>query len=44
MVANKSTSNMAPIAIDEIRVQCSRCGPFAHAIRALSQPTVDVHL
>ncbi len=29
--------------IDEIRIQGSRCGPFAPAIRALSQRTVDVH-
>ena len=34
---------MAPIVIDEIRVQGSRCGPFSPAIRALSQHMVDVH-
>ena len=42
-VADKSTLNLAPIVIDEIGVQGSRCGPFAPAIRALSQRTVDVH-
>jgi threonine dehydrogenase-like Zn-dependent dehydrogenase len=42
-VANKSTLHLAQIVIDEIRVQGSRCGPFAPAIRALSQRTVDVH-
>ncbi len=41
-VADKTTLNLAPIVIDEIRVQGSRCGPFAPAIRALSQHTVDV--
>ena len=42
-VANKSTLHLAPIVIDEIRVQGSRCGPFAPALRALSQKLVDVH-
>lgn len=42
-VADKSTLNLAPIVIDEIRVQGSRCGPFSPAIRALSQRTIDVH-
>ncbi len=42
-VADKTTLDMAPIVIDEIRVQGSRCGPFSPAIRALSQRTVDVH-
>ncbi len=28
--------------INEIRVQGSRCGPFAPALRALSQKLVDV--
>ena len=28
--------------IDEIRVQGSRCGPFAPALRALSRGLVDV--
>jgi threonine dehydrogenase-like Zn-dependent dehydrogenase len=41
-VADKSTIHLATIVIDEIRVQGSRCGPFAPAIRALSQRTVDV--
>ena len=42
-VADKSTLHLAPIVIDEIRVQGSRCGPFAPALRALSQKLVDVH-
>ena len=42
-VADKSSIEMAPIVIDEIRVQGSRCGPFSPAIRALSQHMVDVH-
>ena len=42
-VADKSTLHLAPIVIDEIRVQGSRCGPFAPAIRALRQRTVDIH-
>jgi threonine dehydrogenase-like Zn-dependent dehydrogenase len=41
-VADKSTLNLAPIVIDEIRVQGSRCGPFAPALRALSQKRIDV--
>ncbi len=41
-VADKSTLHLAPIIIDEIRVQGSRCGPFAPALRALSQRTIDV--
>ncbi len=41
-VADKSTLYLAPIVIDEIRIQGSRCGPFAPAIRALSQKTVDI--
>lgn len=41
-VANPSTLHLAPIVIDEIRVQGSRCGPFAPALRALSQHTIDV--
>jgi threonine dehydrogenase-like Zn-dependent dehydrogenase len=43
-VAAKSTLHLAPIVIDEIRVQGSRCGPFAPALRALSQKLVDVSL
>lgn len=42
-VADRSTLNLAPIVIDEIRVQGSRCGPFAPTLRALSQKLVDVH-
>jgi threonine dehydrogenase-like Zn-dependent dehydrogenase len=41
-VANPSTLHLAPIVIDEIRVQGSRCGPFAPALRALGQHTIDV--
>nr|MDQ2716209.1 zinc-binding dehydrogenase [Chloroflexota bacterium] len=41
-VADSSTLHLAPIVIDEIRVQGSRCGPFAPALRALSQRTIDV--
>jgi threonine dehydrogenase-like Zn-dependent dehydrogenase len=41
-VAAKSLIHLAPIVIDEIRVQGSRCGPFAPALRALSQGSVDV--
>jgi len=41
-VADKSTLNLAPIVIDEIRVQGSRCGPFAPALRALNQKRVNV--
>ena len=42
-VTGMSTLHLAPIVIDEIRVQGSRCGPFAPALRALSQKLVDVH-
>lgn len=41
-VAAKTSLHLAPIVIDEIRVQGSRCGPFAPALRALSQRRVDV--
>ncbi|HLI90363.1 MAG TPA: alcohol dehydrogenase catalytic domain-containing protein [Ktedonobacteraceae bacterium] len=41
-VAARSQLHLAPIVIDEIRVQGSRCGPFAPAIRALSHKLVDV--
>ncbi len=41
-VAAKSTLNLAPIVINEIRVQGSRCGPFAPALRALSQRLIDI--
>ncbi len=42
-VSEKSLLHLAPIVIDEIRIHGSRCGPFAPAIRALSQRTIDVH-
>ncbi|GAC1364443.1 MAG: alcohol dehydrogenase catalytic domain-containing protein [Ktedonobacteraceae bacterium] len=41
--AAMSTINLAPIVIDEIRVQGSRCGPFVPALRALSQERLEVH-
>jgi threonine dehydrogenase-like Zn-dependent dehydrogenase len=41
-VSDTSTLHLAPIVIDEIRVQGSRCGPFAPALRALSQRRIDV--
>ena len=41
-VAATSTIHLAPIVIDEIRIQGSRCGPFAPALRALSLQLVDV--
>ncbi len=41
-VADMSKLHLASIVIDEIRVQGSRCGPFAPALRALSQKLVDV--
>ena len=41
-VADKSSLHLAPIVIDEIRVQGSRCGPFEPALRALSQKSIDV--
>jgi threonine dehydrogenase-like Zn-dependent dehydrogenase len=41
-VVEKSLVHLAPIVIDEIRIQGSRCGPFAPALRALSQKLVDV--
>ena len=43
-VSDKSTLHLAPIVIDEIKIQGSRCGPFAPALRALSQKLVDVRL
>jgi threonine dehydrogenase-like Zn-dependent dehydrogenase len=42
-VADKSSLHLAPIVIDEIRLQGSRCGPFEPALRALSQHSIDVH-
>ena len=41
-IAAQSTLHLAPIVIDEIRLQGSRCGPFVPALRALSQRRVDV--
>jgi threonine dehydrogenase-like Zn-dependent dehydrogenase len=41
-VAKETLLHLAPIVIDEIRIQGSRCGPFAPALRALSQRRVDV--
>lgn len=41
-VADRTTLNLAPIVVDEIRVQGSRCGPFAPALRALSQKRIEV--
>jgi threonine dehydrogenase-like Zn-dependent dehydrogenase len=41
-VAAKSTLNLAPIVINEIRVQGSRCGPFAPALHALNQHLFDI--
>ena len=41
-VAAQSTLHLAPLVIDEIRLQGSRCGPFVPALRALSQRRVDV--
>ena len=41
-VAKETLLHLAPIVIDEIRIQGSRCGPFAPALRALSQRMVDV--
>ncbi len=41
-VADQSTLSLAPIVIDEIRIQGSRCGPFAPALRALQRNMVDV--
>jgi threonine dehydrogenase-like Zn-dependent dehydrogenase len=40
--ADMSKLHLAPTVIDEILVQGSRCGPFAPALRALSQKLVDV--
>jgi threonine dehydrogenase-like Zn-dependent dehydrogenase len=42
-VAEKTLMHLAPIVIDEIRIQGSRCGPFAPALRVLNQKLVNVH-
>lgn len=34
--------NLAPVVIDEVRVVGSRCGPFAPALRALSEKRIRV--
>src|SRR5579883_1899360 len=41
-VADKSVMHLAPIVIDEVKMQGSRCGPFAPALRVLSQKLIDV--
>ncbi|HEX7733864.1 MAG TPA: alcohol dehydrogenase catalytic domain-containing protein [Ktedonobacteraceae bacterium] len=41
-VAQKSLIHLAPIVIDEIQVQGSRCGPFPPALRALAQHQVNI--
>ncbi len=41
-VADKTTLHLAPIVIDEIRVQGSRCGPFEPALRALSLRQIEI--
>ncbi|HVU67729.1 MAG TPA: alcohol dehydrogenase catalytic domain-containing protein [Ktedonobacteraceae bacterium] len=41
-VAARSNLHLAPIVIDEIRVQGSRCGPFPPALRALAQHQIDI--
>ncbi len=41
-IAGEHTLALAPIVIDEIRVIGSRCGPFAPAIAALADRSIDV--
>ncbi|GCE48611.1 threonine dehydrogenase-like Zn-dependent dehydrogenase [Thermosporothrix hazakensis] len=41
-VAATSNLHLAPIVIDEIRVQGSRCGPFPPALQALKRKMVNV--
>lgn len=41
-VAEQSLLHLAPIVINEIQVQGSRCGPFAPALRALQQKLINV--
>ncbi len=41
-VAAKSTLNLAPIVINEIHVQGSRCGPFGPALHALNLHLFDI--
>jgi threonine dehydrogenase-like Zn-dependent dehydrogenase len=37
-----STIDLAPLVVDEVRVQGSRCGPFPEAIAALARRQIDV--
>lgn len=41
-VAADKALNLAPLVIDEITVVGSRCGPFAPALKALSDKAIDV--
>jgi threonine dehydrogenase-like Zn-dependent dehydrogenase len=41
-VAASKPMNLAPLAIDEITIIGSRCGPFREAIRALAEKQIDV--
>jgi threonine dehydrogenase-like Zn-dependent dehydrogenase len=41
-VAAETSLQLAPLVIDEITVVGSRCGPFAPALRALAERSVDV--
>jgi threonine dehydrogenase-like Zn-dependent dehydrogenase len=41
-VAEKSRINLFPLVVDEINVVGSRCGPFAPALKVLSNKLVDV--
>ncbi|WP_437203680.1 MDR/zinc-dependent alcohol dehydrogenase-like family protein [Planctomicrobium sp. SH664] len=41
-VAGENGPNLAPVVIDEVRVFGSRCGPFAPAIRALAEGSIEV--
>lgn len=41
-VAGEAGPNLAPVVIDEITIVGSRCGPFADALRALEERTVEV--
>ena len=41
-IAESAARNLAPLVIDEITVVGSRCGPFAPALQALADGSVDV--
>lgn len=41
-VAGPHAQSLAPVVIDEVNIVGSRCGPFAPALAALSQGTVQV--